>query len=271
MPLAEEYRSQYGTFLRLPQALAMGKKVLIPRHPSNIFFEQFSNAIMYDDPMELVPLLREALASEPTPMSPMEQYRLSWDAASERLLDAAALPMGTQRTKEEPTSTLAYYTHYLMGVQASCQAKPLLDASAACQTSATRVPDECRRAHHLSSNAFRAQISPPSPPILRAARLRRLPLRHGRAARAAVVEAALALAHVRPPRGRPHAPSRRPLGAALTSLSERCHVETILLWRARGESAPLHRRANRPTRRARGNCRVGTHDSMHTGESEASP
>jgi len=104
------------------EALAMGKKVLIPRHPSNIFFEQFSNAIMYDDPMELVPLLREALASEPTPMSPMEQYRLSWDAASERLLDAAALPMGTQRTKEEPTSTLAYYTHYLMGVQ------PVFDA-----------------------------------------------------------------------------------------------------------------------------------------------
>jgi hypothetical protein len=99
------------------EALAMGKKVLIPDHPSNTFFRQFSNCIMYTDPKELVPLLREALSTEPQPLSPIEQYRLSWDAASERLLDAAALPLGTPRTRDSISSSLCYYTHYAMGVQ----------------------------------------------------------------------------------------------------------------------------------------------------------
>ena len=83
-------------------------QVLIPDHPSNAFFRQFSNCIMYDlplirnelmprprdalacmcsprrfgpssfphrytDPKELVPLLREALSTEPQPLSPIEQ------------------------------------------------------------------------------------------------------------------------------------------------------------------------------------------------------
>ena len=30
------------------EALAMGKRVLIPRHPSNAFFEQFGNAVLYE-------------------------------------------------------------------------------------------------------------------------------------------------------------------------------------------------------------------------------
>ena len=50
------------------EALAMGKKVLIPDHPSNTFFKQFSNTIMYDDPKDIVPLLHEALATEPIKM-----------------------------------------------------------------------------------------------------------------------------------------------------------------------------------------------------------
>ena len=99
------------------EALAMGKKVVIPDHPSNTFFKQFTNTYMYSDPAELVPLLAEALAEEPTPMAPMEVYALSWEAASERLLDAAALPAGTKRTCDTAASTLAYYTHYAMGVQ----------------------------------------------------------------------------------------------------------------------------------------------------------
>ena len=36
----------------------MGKKVIIPSHPSNVFFAQFSNTIMYDlhDPHDLAAL-----------------------------------------------------------------------------------------------------------------------------------------------------------------------------------------------------------------------
>jgi len=99
------------------EALAMGKKVLIPDHPSNIFFKQFSNTITYDDPSELKSLMNEALETPPLPMSPMEQYALSWEAATERLLDAAALPAGSRRPKEKLMPQLAYYTHFAMGVQ----------------------------------------------------------------------------------------------------------------------------------------------------------
>jgi hypothetical protein len=99
------------------EALAMGKHVVIPDHPSNAFFKQFTNAHLYSDAAEIVPLVWSALAEEPAEMSPMEAYMLSWEAASERLLDAAALPTGTRRTCETAASTLAYYTHYAMGVQ----------------------------------------------------------------------------------------------------------------------------------------------------------
>ena len=95
----------------------MGKKVLIPDHPSNNFFKQFTNTISYTSTAQLVPLLVEALMTEPQPMTAMEQYMLSWEAASERLLDAAALPAGTPRAGEGPDSKAAYAAHYLMGVQ----------------------------------------------------------------------------------------------------------------------------------------------------------
>ena len=99
------------------EALAMGKKVLIPRHPSNRFFEQFTNAHLYDDTSQMVPMLLDALATEPVPMSQREQYMLSWEAATERLLDAAALPEGSPRVCERPESTAAYAAHYAMGFQ----------------------------------------------------------------------------------------------------------------------------------------------------------
>jgi len=102
------------------EALAMGKKVLIPDHPSNLFFKQFSNAILYDDPAQLGSLISEALATPPAAMTKMEQYALSWEAATERLLDAAALPAGTRRPKERPLHSLAYGVHYTMGTQPLC-------------------------------------------------------------------------------------------------------------------------------------------------------
>ena len=91
-----------------------------------------------------MPLLNEALRTDPQPLPPMEtyvpscdaaswsgcpmplpspspspspRYMLSWDAASERLLDAAALPQGTKATRDAPASKLAYRLHYGMGVQ----------------------------------------------------------------------------------------------------------------------------------------------------------
>jgi hypothetical protein len=46
----------------------------------------------------------------------MEAYMLSWEAASERLLDAAALPAGTRRSCETVASKASYWAHWTMGV-----------------------------------------------------------------------------------------------------------------------------------------------------------
>ena len=102
------------------EALAMGKKVLIPQHPSNEFFETFSNAIVYNDASEIVPRLQEALKTAPVPLSPKEAYLLSWEAATERLLDAALLPKMRAAPREQLLPAAAYALHAAMGA-------PLLD------------------------------------------------------------------------------------------------------------------------------------------------
>jgi len=65
-----------------------------------------------DRPEEMGELLLEALATPPVAMSAVEQYALSWEAATERLLDAAALPAGTRRPKERPLHLMAYMVHW---------------------------------------------------------------------------------------------------------------------------------------------------------------
>jgi len=93
------------------EALAMGKKVLIPRHPSNDFFEQFTNTEVYDDPSELFPRLRNALASPPAPLSAKELYLLSWEGATERLIDAAALAPSAPPLRADALHGVAYALH----------------------------------------------------------------------------------------------------------------------------------------------------------------
>ena len=80
----------------------MGKRVLIPRHPSNAFFAQFGNAVLYEERAQLVPLLRTALATPPAPLSPKELYLLSWEAGTERLLDAARAAYIESASAESP-------------------------------------------------------------------------------------------------------------------------------------------------------------------------
>ena len=76
------------------QALGMNKFVIIPHHPSNIFFEQFPNCLMYNNPTEFVSNLQYAIANDPRPLSPNHYYALTWEAATERLYDASIV---TQR------------------------------------------------------------------------------------------------------------------------------------------------------------------------------
>ena len=73
------------------EALAMGKFVILPDHPSNQFFEQFPNCLMYKKGKEFVTLMQYALTHNPAPMSDECAYQLTWEAATERCLEASVM------------------------------------------------------------------------------------------------------------------------------------------------------------------------------------
>lgn len=73
------------------EALAMGKIVICANHPSNEFFQQFPNCRIYNDESEFVKLTLGASSDEPTPMTDDLLRKLSWEAATERLIKAAKL------------------------------------------------------------------------------------------------------------------------------------------------------------------------------------
>lgn len=66
------------------EALAMGKWVILPRHPSNRLFASFANCLAYDDDASFAAAWRRAMAEEPR-RDPAAEERLSWAAAARRL------------------------------------------------------------------------------------------------------------------------------------------------------------------------------------------
>jgi digalactosyldiacylglycerol synthase len=72
------------------EALAMGKFVIIPYHPSNHFFMQFPNCLPYRDKTEFVANLRWALKQNPQPLTEKQRRKFTWEAATDRLIEAAA-------------------------------------------------------------------------------------------------------------------------------------------------------------------------------------
>ena len=77
------------------EALAMGKWVLVADLPCNAFFKQrFRNCLTYRTPREFGAGLRRALAHDPHPVSSEEAAALSWEAATQRFLDACSLAPG---------------------------------------------------------------------------------------------------------------------------------------------------------------------------------
>lgn len=69
----------------------MGKFVILPSHPSNDFFAQFPNCLIYTTQEEFVGNLYYALTHSPEPLTDEYSYALAWEAATERLEAAACI------------------------------------------------------------------------------------------------------------------------------------------------------------------------------------
>lgn len=74
------------------EALAMGKFLLCPTHPSNEFFTAFPNTLTYDDAndADFVKQLQALIDTDPARMTEDVSYKLSWESATERFYDASA-------------------------------------------------------------------------------------------------------------------------------------------------------------------------------------
>lgn len=73
------------------EALAMGKFVIIPAHPSNTFFMSFPNCLAYRNKFEFVANVRWAMRHDPEPLTPELAREFTWEAATDRLIAASSI------------------------------------------------------------------------------------------------------------------------------------------------------------------------------------
>lgn len=94
------------------EALAMGKWVLVARHPENAFFEQFKNCLIYESSDDFVRLWKHAIENDPPPLTQEDYDRLTWEAATQRLLQAAAIRAEEWPSTTERVADLAIWNFY---------------------------------------------------------------------------------------------------------------------------------------------------------------
>ena len=82
------------------EALAMGKFAIIPVHPSNAFFLKFPNCLAYRNRFEFAANLQWALSHDPEPLTPELAHEFTWEAATDRFLDASAVTWKEAKERE---------------------------------------------------------------------------------------------------------------------------------------------------------------------------
>lgn len=95
------------------EALAMGKFVIVAEHPSNHFFAQFPNCLVYKTEAEFSECLTAALSTEPRPLSDEDRHRLTWEAATERLISVAE-PGRRRNLTSQALDQLSWTTHHVL-------------------------------------------------------------------------------------------------------------------------------------------------------------
>jgi len=83
------------------EALAMNKFVIIPKHPSNDFFMQFTNCLSYDTLEECAEKMAWALENTPTTMCEEERRKVTWEGATERLIKSSIVTVGQSKERFE--------------------------------------------------------------------------------------------------------------------------------------------------------------------------
>uniref|UniRef100_A0A7S2F4G6 digalactosyldiacylglycerol synthase n=1 Tax=Octactis speculum TaxID=3111310 RepID=A0A7S2F4G6_9STRA len=75
----------------ISEALAMGKWVVCPIHPSNEFFADFETCLQYDNAEEFSAVVHYALHHAPPHLLPSKLQSLTWEAATDRLAEATLI------------------------------------------------------------------------------------------------------------------------------------------------------------------------------------
>lgn len=83
------------------EAVGMGMWVILPKHESNVWFEKFDNVLTYRDKLEFCGCLAWARNRPPPKLSSEIKRELSWEAATDRLIEVAKLSPDDVKEEEK--------------------------------------------------------------------------------------------------------------------------------------------------------------------------